>query len=160
MGTTRAIRMLGTLTVGGAILLTTACGSGDTAAGSGKTAGADPMASFRACLEKQGVDLPGGRAPGGAPPSARASDRPSGAPTTRPSGAPGGPRSGRPSGAPTGRPDGLPTGSRPSGVPTDRPTRSAAEQKAMQACASLAPRRGNGRGQDAPPAPPQQTSGN
>ncbi|WP_141580153.1 hypothetical protein [Actinomadura sp. WMMA1423] len=138
MGNERAIRMLGVLAVGGTLLLSAACGSGDTAAGPDK--GADPMASFRACLEKQGVDLPdGGNAPGGVPPSARPSNRPSGAPGTRPSGAP--------------------TGSRPSGAPTDRPTRSAAEQKAMRACASLAPKRGNGGGREAPPAPPEQTGG-
>lgn len=153
MGNTRAIRMLGALAVGGAVLLSTACGNGDSAAaGSDRTAGADPMASFRACLKKQGVDLPeGGNAPGGAPPSARPSNRPTDAPTTRPSGGPG---AGRPSGAPTGRP---PSGGRPSGAPTNRPTRSAAEQKAMQACASLAPQRGPGKGRNTPTAPPQQS---
>ncbi|QKW33226.1 hypothetical protein HUT06_03555 [Actinomadura sp. NAK00032] len=90
------------------LLLTAACGGG----GSDNPGAADPMASFRACLEKQGVKLPEG---------------------------------GRPSGAPRTRPSDAPT-NRPSGAPSNRPSRSAEEQKAMQACASLAPQRGEGRG--------------
>ena len=66
--------------LGAALLLfTAACGGGE----SDKPDAADPMASFRACLEKQGVNLPEGGRPTGAP-----TTRPSNAPSTRPSGAP------------------------------------------------------------------------
>ena len=138
MRNTRAMRMLGILTAAGTILLSTACGNGGTAAaGPDKTAVADPMASFRACLEKQGAYIPdGGKAPGGAPPTGRPPNRPSDSPT----GGPGSPQTGRPSNAPTDNP--------PTGI---RPTRSAAEQKAMQACASLAPHRVTGKNQGPPP---------
>ncbi|SNS49543.1 hypothetical protein SAMN05443665_100559 [Actinomadura meyerae] len=106
------------------LLSTAACGGGDQ----DKPGTADPMASFRACLEKQGVELPKG-GPGGRP----------GGP-----GGPGGRPSGRPSDMPSGRPTGTPP-TRPSGAPpSGRPNSSAKDQKAMQACASLAPQRGGG----------------
>lgn len=131
MNKASAGRLLGGLAVTGALLLTAACGGGDGGkanASSGKSAGADQMSAFRACMEKQGVTMPD------------RGNRPSGAPSGRPSGAP----SGGPGGAPpSGRPSGAPSG-RPSGRPADRPTRSAAQQKAMQACASLAPQGGRG----------------
>ncbi len=146
MGSTGSRRILGVLAVGGVLLLSTACGNGDTTtAGPDKSAAADPMASFRACLEKQGVTLPnGGPAAGGTPPSA---------PPTRPTDAP----STHPTDAPTTHP-GAPGPGRPTNAPTQRPTRSAAEQKAMQTCASLAPQRRNGPGGAPPSGLPQENN--
>jgi hypothetical protein len=104
-------RELTTVAAAASVLLAAACGGGKTA--SNGTPTADPMAAFRACLQKQGVTMPD--------------------------------RTGRPTGRPSDRPSG-----RPSGRPSDRPSRPAAEQKAMEACRSLAPNRGRG---GAPPAP-------
>ncbi|MFC0037294.1 PT domain-containing protein [Actinomadura rayongensis] len=120
-------RELTAVAAAASLLLAAACGDGKTA--SGGTPSADPMAAFRACLQKQGVTMPDrtGRPPG----------RPSGRPT------------GRPSDRPTGWPSGAPA-DRPTGRPSARPSRPAAEQKAMEACRSLAPNRARG---GAPPAP-------
>jgi hypothetical protein len=106
------LRRIGLMVAAGGVLLTSACGGGGNgnAASSGKpSGGADPMAAFRSCMEKQGVKLPdrGGR---------------------------GGP-------GPSGRPSGRLSGP-PSGAPRTRPSMSAAQQKAMKACSSLAPQRG------------------
>jgi hypothetical protein len=112
----RRTRLVAGMTIAGALLFTAACGGDKGGSGAGTPSGsaaADPMAAYRQCLEKQGVTLPTGGGGG---------RRPSGAPT------------GRPSGAPSGVP-----GGRPSGFPSGRPSMSAAQQQAIQACASLAP---------------------
>ncbi|MQY06075.1 hypothetical protein [Actinomadura macrotermitis] len=63
--------------IAAALLLTASCGGDKKPAQNGK--GADQMAAFRSCMEKQGVKMPE-RGQGGRP-----SGRPSGRPTSRPS---------------------------------------------------------------------------
>ncbi|MFC9971447.1 hypothetical protein ACFVH6_11195 [Spirillospora sp. NPDC127200] len=112
---TRRGHKLGGAVLACALLFTSACGGSEDEGGkNAPDTATDPMAAFRACMEKQGVTRPQGRGPGNRP-------------------------SGRPSGAPTARPTDAPD-QRPSG----RPSMSAEQQKARQACSSLAPRRNGG----------------
>ncbi len=118
----KLIRLVGGVTLAGALLFTSACGGDDDKSGDGGN-GAD-MSAFQDCLKEKGVTMPEGGMGG----------RPSGRPTDRPSGMP----TGRPSGMPTDRPSGNPT-DRPSGRPSGGPSMSAEMQEAMKACASLRP---------------------
>lgn len=120
----RKLRLLIGVATAALMMSAAACGGGAaTAAPSGGTkatkASPDPRAAFLDCLRKNGVTLPSGR-PGGIP---------TGRPTGRPSGAPGGGFFRRPGDGRT-------------------PSLSPELQQAMQACNSLRPTNGPGRGFD------------
>ncbi|WP_433532391.1 hypothetical protein ACQPYA_10330 [Micromonospora sp. CA-263727] len=122
-----------------------ACGGSDSAENTSSAEGNEPFAALSAyvnCLREQGIDVP----------------------DTMPSGGPRPDGSGRPSGMPTGMPSGMPT-DRPSGMPSPgasggpggrggfgnlRPEGVDDEtwQQAQEACQSLLPTGGPGRGQN------------
>jgi hypothetical protein len=134
-----------------AMLFTAACGSDEastdsgTTGGTGQNGGNNAFAAYVSCLNENGVTVtmpsggPGGDGSGGARPSgAPGGVRPSGAADgVRPSGQP------RPSGVAGQRGGGFPGGggfSKPEGVDD------ATWQKAQEACASVRPSMGAGRG--------------
>jgi hypothetical protein len=128
----RRVRWALALATGSAVLtLTAACGgsgsgSSDNSNGGGTQAagGQNPaLAGYMDCLKQQGITLP----------TDRPSGRPSGRPSSRPSGVPSPGASGRPGG-------GGFAGMKPPGIDD------ATWQKAQQACASLRPTGGPGRG--------------
>jgi hypothetical protein len=92
---TTSTRLLGAMTVAGALLFTAACGggSGDNGTGSGVTPtaasngeGGGSNDAFQQCLQEHGVTpRAGARGGQGRTPGARPSDRPSGPPSGRPS---------------------------------------------------------------------------
>jgi hypothetical protein len=95
------VRLFGGMAVVGTLLLSTACGGsggsggGTSSSQSGQNGGQgnggnDAMAAYRACMQKQGVTMPGrgaGKGPGGG----------------------GGASGGTPTARPTGRPSGMPS---------------------------------------------------
>jgi hypothetical protein len=131
-----------------AMLFTAACGSDEastdsgTTGGTGQDGGNSAFAAYISCLNENGVTITmpsGGPGGGGARPSGAPDGvRPSGAPDgVRPSGQP------RPSGAAGQRGGGFPGGGgfgKPDGVDD------ATWQKAQEACASVRPSMGAGRG--------------
>ncbi|WP_329103303.1 hypothetical protein OG792_26375 [Micromonospora sp. NBC_01699] len=136
-----------------ALILATACGGADTSGqdAAEPTSGGRPdaFAAYVDCLRKQGIDVPDNLPTGR--PSARprpdGSGRPSGFPSGRPSRFPSGRPSGQPSPGASGWPGGYRgpgggfSGFRPSDVDD------ATWQRAQQACASVLPSGGPGRGQ-------------
>lgn len=152
--------MLGLTTVSALLVFTAGCGGSDNSGGNDADGGGDGtsgLAAYVKCLKEQGIDvpdnLPAGRPSGGPRPDGTAG-RPSGGPRPDGSGAPPGFPSGRPSGAPSpgasGRPGGGGPGGPGGGFGNLRPegVDDATWQKAQDACRSVLPTGGPGRGQN------------
>lgn len=112
--------------------LLAACGSSGGGTDSASPSGSDGgFAAYRQCLSEHGVTLPSG-GPG------QPGERPSGMPTDLPAG-------GAPSGVPSGMPSGGPGGGGPGGV-LPSGVDASAFAVAQEACASVRPSGGPGRG--------------